>query len=209
MYSHEKFRRRLDELFADVERLAADPAGRTSAGRKALDEMRTRLAQLEAEFTEINKKSPAEPQVPPPAAAIVDPNPVVSQTGKSRHVTPLLYEKEQVGYAFAGLSLQPLQDTDSQVSGGTAAITAPLTVGGDVIGRMQIEPPVEKPLSAEEVSLLNAVAQQASVQIQNLRLLEATERARSEAEAATRRFIHESWDSYLDGIQHHERVGYV
>jgi signal transduction histidine kinase len=208
MYSHEKFRRRLDELFADVERLTADPAGRTSAGRKALDEMRTRLAQLEAEFTEI-KHSAAEPQVPTPAAAIVDPNPVVPQTGNARHVTPLLYEKEQVGYAFTGLAVQPLQDTGPQVSGGTDAITAPLTMGGEVIGRMQIEPPVEKPLSAEEVSLLNAVAQQASVQIQNLRLLEATERARSEAEAATRRFIHESWDSYLDGIQHHERVGYV
>ncbi len=53
------------------------------------------------------------------------------------------------------------------------------------------------------------MAQQASLQIQNLRLLSATERARNEAEAATRRFMHQGWEDYLDAIHHNERLGYA
>ncbi len=59
------------------------------------------------------------------------------------------------------------------------------------------------------MNLANAVAQQASLQIQNLRLLAATERARAEAETATRQFMREGWDSYLDAIHMNERIGYA
>jgi signal transduction histidine kinase len=52
------------------------------------------------------------------------------------------------------------------------------------------------------------VAQQASLQIQSLRLLAETERARAEAESATRSFMHEGWASYLDAIHQNERIGY-
>ena len=66
---------------------------------------------------------------------------------------------------------------------------------------MQIEPPSERTWTPEETNLANAVAQQVSLQIQNLRLLAATERARAEAQAANRQFTHQNWESFMDGIR--------
>jgi signal transduction histidine kinase len=204
MAPNEKYRQRLDELFADVERLSADPACLTPSVHHELDELRARLSQLEAEIMEDETGASSEQSVSAPVAPEAD----VKEIPSPRRVAPLLYEKEQVGYAYSGDTIRPVQEV-AQLIPDSTAITAPLTISGQAVGKMQIEPPAEKKLTEEEVSLLRAVAQQASVQIQNLRLLEATERARFEAEAATRQFIHESWDSYLDGIQHHERVGYA
>jgi signal transduction histidine kinase len=201
MAPNEKYRQRLDDLFADVERLAADPACLTPSVRHELDELRARLSEIEAEITEEEKRVTEQQNIPAPVA-------VVQPEVNARRVAPLLYEREQVGYAYSGDTIRPAQEV-AQLMPDSAAVTAPLTISGQAVGKMQIKPPAEKKLTEEEVGLLKAVAQQASVQIQNLRLLEATERARSEAETATRRFIHESWDSYLDGIQHHERVGYA
>jgi signal transduction histidine kinase len=78
-----------------------------------------------------------------------------------------------------------------------------------VIGEVQVAPPSDRGLTAHQVTLTNAIAQQASLQIQSLRLLAAAERSRSEAESATRRFIHTGWDTYLDAIERSERVGFT
>ena len=74
---------------------------------------------------------------------------------------------------------------------------------------MQIEPASERPLTQSDMELVNVINQQATLQIQNLRLLAAAERSRAEAETATRRFMHESWDTYLDAINQSERIGYA
>ena len=74
---------------------------------------------------------------------------------------------------------------------------------------MYIEADPEKGWDPEEEQLANTVAQQVSQQIQSLRLLASAERARAEAEEATRRFMHESWESYMDAIHQHERIGYA
>ncbi len=128
---------------------------------------------------------------------------------KPRRSVPALYETEQMGYIFTGDVLQPIQGRTSDLSNTLDGIIVPLTVSGQDIGRMQVQPSHEHAWTQEETNLLNAVASQASTQIQNLRLLEATERARAEAEAATRRFMHENWESYLDGINQSERIGYA
>jgi signal transduction histidine kinase len=73
---------------------------------------------------------------------------------------------------------------------------------------MEAAAPSDHPLTSDEVALFNAVAQRASQQIENLRLLSEAERARAEAESATRRYMHENWDSYLDAIHQNERMGY-
>jgi signal transduction histidine kinase len=121
-----------------------------------------------------------------------------------RQAAPILYEKEWVGYVSSGDQVQLLRtppETDP-------VIAVPLTNRGQMIGKVEVEPPAERAWTDEETGLLNAVAQQASIQIQNLRLLDATERARAEAEAASRRFLHENWQSFLDGIHQNEQVGY-
>jgi hypothetical protein len=84
-----------------------------------------------------------------------------------------------------------------------------LIASGETIGEMKIEPPAERELTPDEENMVNAVAQQVSLQIQNLRLLAAAERARAEAQAANRQFTHQNWESFMDGIRSSERIGYV
>ena len=131
--------------------------------------------------------------------------------GTRRKVTsPMLYEKEQVGYAFKNNQVEPLKiSLYEQGFEAKNAIRAPLTATGQIIGSMVIEPSPDKTWDPEEESLLNTVAQQASLQIQSLRLLASAERARAEAEEATRRYMHESWASYMDAIHQNERIGYA
>ena len=200
----EKYRQRLDALFSDIERLAADPARDTPAIRRELDELRARLCELEAQLSESEKRAAEPESAPPPKIAEA----VANEEG-TRRVAPLLYEKEHVGYVYSEDRVKPLQALFPALPEVADTIIAPLTASGQTIGKMQIEPAPERPWTNEEASLLNTVAQQASLQIQNLRLLAATEQARAEAEAATRRFMHENWDSYLDAIHHSERVGYA
>jgi len=122
----------------------------------------------------------------------------------------MLYEKEHVGFAFKDNRVEPLKiSLFEQGVEAKSVIRAPLTATGQVIGSMYIEPSPDKTWDQEEQSLVNTVAQQASQQIQSLRLLASAERARAEAEEATRRYMHESWASYMDAIHQNERIGYA
>jgi signal transduction histidine kinase len=132
------------------------------------------------------------------------------KAGGRSTTAPMLYEKEQVGYAFKGDVLEHWQISKYQEGfDAKNAIRAPLTSTGQTIGSMYIEADPEKNWNPEEEQLANTVAQQVSQQIQSLRLLASAERARAEAEEATRRFMHESWASYLDAIHQSERIGYA
>ena len=132
------------------------------------------------------------------------------QNGRKPASAPVLYEKEQVGFAFKGDELEPLKISSLEEGfEGKNAIRAPLTATGQTIGSMYIEAAPEKQWNVEEEQLVNTIAAQASLQIQSLRLLASAERARTEAEEATRRFMHESWASYLDAIHQHERIGFA
>ncbi|MBN1452088.1 MAG: hypothetical protein JW963_13815 [Anaerolineales bacterium] len=132
------------------------------------------------------------------------------QNGRKPHSVPMLYEKEQVGFAYKGDTLEPLRISKLEDGfEGKNAIRAPLTATGQTIGSMYIQADPEKSWDPEEEELANTVAQQASLQIQSLRLLASAERARVEAEEATRRYMHESWASYLDAIHQNERIGYA
>ena len=125
------------------------------------------------------------------------------------HALPaMVYEKEKVGYAYQNDNVTALENAPFSTEA-DHVVDAPLTASGEVIGDIKIEPPHDHKWTEEEERLANAVAQQVSLQIQNLRLLSATERARAEAQEATRRFTHESWESFLDGIRNSERIGYL
>ena len=123
----------------------------------------------------------------------------------------LLYENKEVGFAYSNNHVLPLQMTAVAASAGNSEniVKTPLTASGETIGEMQIEPPSERAWTTEEKNLASAVAQQASLQIQNLRLLTAAERARAEAQAANRQFTHQNWESFMDGVRNSERIGYV
>lgn len=183
-------RQRLNSLFEDLERLAANPASNNSKVQSELESLRTRLVELEKQLFDGDKH-----------------NPIL--TAPNRPVSLMHYEKDQVGYVFSNDKLQPLQDSANKIPSLNNALTSPLTASGKIIGEMQIETPDQHSWTSDELNLAKAVAQQASLQIQNLRLLAATERSRAEAETATRRFMHEGWDSYLDAIHQNERIGYA
>ncbi len=183
------FRQRLDALFQDFERLASNPITEAAALRREIEDLRARLFELEAEVK--------QRELPP-------------QDEQPRRAAPSLYEAERVGFAYADEALAPLRGSDGEAGAPVAGgVSAALTASGQVVGRVEVQPNAAREWTAEESSLLESVARQASLQIENLRLLDAAERARVEAESASRSFIHESWKSYLDGIRQSERVGYA
>ncbi len=123
--------------------------------------------------------------------------------------TPLLYEKEEVGFAYLDNKLMPVRGTQPAVPNDANVIKTPLTSSGRVIGEVQIAQPAERPLTQDDISLANAITQQASLQIENIRLLAAAERARTDAEEATHQFTHRNWETFLDAIHNSERIGFA
>ncbi len=196
----EKSQKRVKKLFSDLEQIARPPteSGNMSVEKseispapgeltpnREVDTLLLRIRELEAQLNEQR------------AAAEVKTRPVV------------IYDKEEVGYAYSGDNVLPLQVVNVPEEKLENVIKAPLIASGETIGEMKIEPPAERELTPEEENMVNAVAQQVSLQIQNLRLLSAAERARAEAIAANRQFTHQNWESFMDGIRNSERIGYV
>ncbi|MBE0670318.1 MAG: GAF domain-containing protein [Anaerolineales bacterium] len=207
MHPDEKSQKRVEKLFADLnqiaktsiatgenkpvatgsasrvkyEALAPSSTIDTSAASHEMDALLLRIRELEAKLKENEKLA-----------------------------TPVnIYESEELGYAFRDDHVIPVQMVDSPIEDPDKVIQTPLTASGETIGALKIKPPADRPWTTDEENLANAVAQQVSLQIQNLRLLAATERARAEAQAANRLFTHQSWESFMDGIRNSERIGYV
>jgi signal transduction histidine kinase len=123
---------------------------------------------------------------------------------------PIIFERDSVGYVYHDDEVEPLQSLKPEMRvKPEEAFSVPLMAGGAGIGELRVALPDQRAWTPEEISLTHAVAQQVSLQVENLRLLAAAERARAEAENATRRFTHAGWDSYLDAIRQKERLGYV
>ncbi len=205
-----KSNKRIEELLLDIKRIENQPlaeieypapqslCGNTELCRE-FDALSARIRELEAQLKESEQRASVQTSIHFAKPEDMEAHPAPS----------ILYEKEQVGYSYRDKNLLPLQMTTFAASKTEDGINAPLTASGETIGEMQIEPPSERAWTPEETNLANAVAQQASLQIQNLRLLATTERARAEAQAATHRFTHENWESFMDGIHNSERIGFV
>jgi len=191
-------RQRLNELFSDLERLAVSPTGNTPEMRHELESLRARIAELEKHFVECEDG----------VIGVDDNSALGSQAQRGQSDKFLLYEKDRIGYDYSNGQVEALQNSVEELPNINTVITS-LMIGGQTIGEMQIEPTPERPLTPDDLDLANAIGRQASLQIQNLRLLAAAERSRVEAESATRRFTHEGWDTYLDAIQHSERIGFA
>ena len=129
---------------------------------------------------------------------------------KPRYAPSMIYEDKKIGYAFEKEkdSVNPIEPSAPDQKPKNP-LQAPLISTGVTIGSMLLDAAEDKKWLPEEEDLLKSVAQQASLQIQSLRLLSSAERARLEAEEATRRFMHENWDNYLDAIHQNEKIGYA
>ena len=201
-----RYRERLATLFADIERLSASPASEEFALRQEIDVLMTRLYELEAEIKtlesaeENRNTSPAVEQLTAVPSAVS--TPVVRSA-------PLLYEKERVGFAYVDNEIKPVETPILEKTKPEKLINLPLLVSGEAIGEVKIESPEQKELTPEEINFANTIAQQASLQIQSLRLIESAQRAQIEAEQATRQYMHQSWGYYLDAIHQNERLGYA
>jgi signal transduction histidine kinase len=211
VYNGKNARRRAEKLFTDIEHLAAQvsadydkkPRKQGKRAKKPVTVLAPLAPQLPAEDVE------TQHELQMLRTRVLELESRLKDNGKSASA-PILYEKEQMCYAFKESVLEPLQFSKyEEGSEAKNTIRAPLTATGKPIGAMYIESTPERPWESEDKNLLNTVAQQVSQQIQSLRLLASAERARAEAEEATRRFMHESWASYLDAIHQNERIGYA
>ena len=136
--------------------------------------------------------------------------PQLTSASQQRPAVPLIFEKDHVAYVYHDDEVEPLQSLKPEMRVKPEdAFSVSLMAGGEGIGELRVALPDQRAWTAEAISLTQAVAQQVSLQVENLRLLAAAERARAEAENATRRFTHAGWDSYLDAIHQPECIGYV
>jgi signal transduction histidine kinase len=198
-------RKRVNKLFSDIENMALQST--VDSDKAAGDKLSVGVETMDPPALSEDAKVQRELET---LRARVHELEMQLQSGKKTAAAPMLYEKEQVGFAFKGNALEPLKiSTLEEDFEGKNAIRAPLVATGQTIGSMVIEAEPEKDWDPEAEQLANTVAQQASLQIQSLRLLASAERARAEAEEATRRYMHESWASYMDAIHQNERIGYA
>jgi signal transduction histidine kinase len=200
--------KRVKKLFSDIENLAS--LSSADCDRKNGKQDKDSLVDVEAVMPPpLSEDAKIQRELEALRARVQE---LETQIQNERKITstPVIYEKEQVGFAFKGDTLEPLKISNWEAGfDGKNAIRAPLVSTGQTIGSMYIEASPEKTWDPDEEELAITVAQQASLQIQSLRLLASAERARAEAEAASRQFMHESWASYLDAIHQNERIGFA
>ncbi|GAB4538518.1 MAG: hypothetical protein Fur002_02100 [Anaerolineales bacterium] len=209
MDSEEKSQKRVEKLFSDLEQMASQPpqdgaarlpqpppASLESAVNSEMDALISRVVELERQLGESQMRAVLAEAKLESAKAAPTPTPVQ------------VYEKERVGFAYLGEKLLPVEAAALPEEELSQAEQTPLIAGGAQIGDIKIKAPQDRIWTDEERRLAQSVARQVSLQIQNMRLLSAAERARAEAQAATRRFAHESWQNFLDGIRNRERMGY-
>ncbi len=199
------YQKRLESLFAELERLVSTSAGEQAVTPGETDALRRQIELLRSRLAGRSRHFPKEKRFRQQALRRMRRAP---RTPSWQYRPSTLYPVERIGYVYRDNTLQPLVGEEPPAPPETG-ITVPLIAAGQPIGQVQVQLPPDHPLSPEHQLVVEAVARQVSLQIQNLRLLEATERARLQAEEATRRYIHENWQAFLDGIRQAQRIGYL
>jgi GAF domain-containing protein len=114
-----------------------------------------------------------------------------------------IHKPEEIGFVFEQNQVMPNTQEETVKEN---ALVAPISVIGEALGNLVVEMEGKAPIARTD-ELVSTVARQVAQQIENLRLLESTERYRMEAEEASRRLTHEGWKSYLETKG--EGLGYV
>ncbi len=119
-----------------------------------------------------------------------------------------IHAPEFMGFVFEGEQIKSVTDSALNLPAESGkALVAPITVTGEPLGNLVVEMEGESPIARAD-ELLKNVARQVAQQIENLRLLETAERARAEAEQASRRVTREGWKEYIE-TKGSESRGYV
>jgi PAS domain S-box-containing protein len=88
-------------------------------------------------------------------------------------------------------------------------LALPLVSRQQVIGAMTIQSVQEAAFSQEDISVLQTMADQLAVAIENAHLLTETQRALQEARSAHQRYLQREWASFLSNRKDQAGVGYV
>lgn len=207
MHPDEKSQKRVKKLFADLNQIAG--ASDATGGNKPVTAESASRVKYEAPATSSAFDASAASHEMDALLLRIRELEAKLKESEKRAAPVSIYESEELGYAFHDDHVLPVQMVDSPAEDSDKVIQTPLTASGETIGALKIKPPEDRPWTTNEENLANAVAQQVSLQIQNLRLLAAAERARAEAEEATRQFTHKNWETFLDAIHNNERIGYM
>src|SRR5258708_26595142 len=167
--STRKYQLRLQALFLDLERLAKNPEFDTPALQLEIGELRARLVDLQTQFLESEARLGEQK----------NPRAEISNPPKNAHQDPIFQEKDRVEYVFANDESGALPDPNLTSSGRVGSVSVPLMASDQILGELRVGSRTDHALSSEELSLANGVAKQVSLQVQNLRLLAATNRARA------------------------------
>jgi len=192
--------KRVDDLFGEMRSMVADPHNEGNQAKAKSDAKRPVKPNKELSLTE---------ELQALHIRIKELESRLEAKEKEPHVAASIYEKEKVGYIFHNDVVSPVPIADSSQLPQDNVVKTPLVSSGTSIGEFQIATNEKHTLKDDDLKLANAIAQQAALQIENLRLLAATERARAEAEEATKQYAHKSWDNFLDAINKAERIGYA
>ena len=200
--TNDQSRKRVKKLFSEIEQLASEPNGNGSQDQPLTTTPSGAGTQPSTPATLLQEVETLRSRVHELEVQVKE-----SETRKS--AAPIIYEKEEVGFAYVEDKVLPVRGTQSSVQNEAGVVKTPLTSSGQAIGEVQVTQSPERPLTEDDLKLANAIAQQASQQIENLRLLAAAERARADAEDATHQFTHRNWENFLDAIHNSERIGYA
>ncbi|MEJ2556664.1 MAG: GAF domain-containing protein [Anaerolineae bacterium] len=85
----------------------------------------------------------------------------------------------------------------------------PLIVRGQVIGAMTVQSTQESAFSDEDVAVLQTMADQVAVAIENARLLVETQKALQEVRSLHQHYLRQEWEGFLASREREESMGYV
>jgi len=174
MSKNEEYQDRIDDLFSEEEILQPEPQE---------DQVTPQVDALpEALFV---------PAIPEKRAPSKGP----SSVGWDEYLNAI-DRTERLGFSYDQEEIRPIEPKNKNENSGGETLEAPLQIGDDVLGALQLEG--DQNWGDSEKEILAAIANQVSQHIENLRLLEQAEQYRSEAEQATRQLTHEGWEAYLE-----------
>jgi signal transduction histidine kinase/CheY-like chemotaxis protein len=77
-------------------------------------------------------------------------------------------------------------------------LVAPIALRGHVIGALGLEDPAgDRQWTTEDINLVESVARQMSVVLENARLVDATQRSLAEITELNRRYVRQAWEEFL------------
>jgi len=117
-----------------------------------------------------------------------------------------IHKPEHTGFIFEKNQVLPLTETGTPQQTGENTVVVPISITGETVGSLTVELD-ENSSSARSSELVEEVARQVAQHVESLRLLEAAERYRAEAEEASRRLTREGWKDYMQANAE-ETIGY-